>query len=323
MNMMRTTLFLIFTLEYFFVLGQTKINSFYQETEKIQLYPEGISCQNDLKEKMEIDISGPGRFFKKVVDPEIWYYPSSKKSNNSEQAAVLVIPGGGYYFLAFDKEGVEVAKFLNSLGVSAFVLKHRVPFWESTNCRSQVALLDAQRAIRIIRNNSKKWNINPNKIGVLGFSAGGHLASTLSTHHDNGLERSKIKVERSISSRPDFTILIYPVVTMQDNPFSHMGSRKNLLGNLPTIEQLNYFSNDLQVKADTPPALLIHTNEDKGVPAENSIFYYLALRKNNIPAALHIWEKGRHGLGLGTDDIAFSNWPLICKEWMIERGILN
>ena len=321
--MIRIALLLIFALEYFFVLSQSKVISFYQETEKIKLYPEGVSCQNDLKEKTEIDISGPGRFFKKVVEPEIWYYPSPTKSNDDKRAAVLVIPGGGYYFLAFDKEGTEIAKYLNSIGVSAFVLKHRVPFWESTDCRSQVALLDAQRAIRIIRNNSKKWHVDPNKIGVLGFSAGGHLASTLSTHHDNGLERSKIKIERSISSRPDFTILIYPVVSMQDSPFSHMGSRKNLLGNVPSIERLNFFSNDLQVKADTPPALLIHTNEDKDVPAENSIFYYLALRKNNIPAALHIWEKGRHGLGLGTDDIAFSNWPSVCKQWMIERGVLN
>ncbi len=151
-----------------------------------------------LKKKTEIDVSGPGRVFKKVVDPEIGYYSSSVILNDDKRAAVLVIPGGDYYFLTFDNEGTEVAKFLNSIGVSAFVLKHRVPFWESTNCSSQVALLDAQRAIRIIRNNSKKWNVDPNKIGVLGFSAGRRLASTLSTYHDSGLERSKIKIERSI-----------------------------------------------------------------------------------------------------------------------------
>tara|TARA_B100000963_G_scaffold35979_1_gene26937 strand:+ start:1552 stop:2484 length:933 start_codon:yes stop_codon:yes gene_type:complete len=290
------------------------------QEKKISLYPEGVACENNLKEEVEYDSSG--RIFKKVVNPEIWYYPSSKAPKNKKKAAVLVIPGGGYWGLWFDKEGVDVAKWLNTLGVSAFVLKHRVPHWESNDCRSKVALLDAQRAIRIIRANSGKWEISQNKIGVLGFSAGGHLASSLSTHHDNGLDLSNIEIDKT-SSRPDYSILVYPVITMKP-PYAHMGSRKNLLGEIPNEEHVNYFSNELQVRDDTPPAILFHTDQDKAVPAENSIKYYLSLRKYNIPAELHIWQSGAHGLGLAKDDgLPFKDWPKTCEQWMIDRKIID
>ena len=290
----------------------------YTQKDVIPLYPEGVKCGNDLPAVTDYD--GTGRIFKKVVDPEIWYYPSEKK--NSTQTAILVIPGGGYWGLWFDHEGVKVAKWLNELGISAFVLTHRVPHWESEDCKSKVALSDAQRAMRIIRSNSKKWDINPDKIGVLGFSAGGHLASTLSTHHDKGLDKSEIIIDKT-SSRPDFSVLIYPVITMQDTPYTNIGTRDNLLGKTPSDYSLKYFSNELQVKEDTPPAILIHTDEDKVVPPENSINYYMALRKFNIPAALHIWEGGSHGLGLAKNyDMAFKNWPETVKNWMLERGLL-
>jgi len=223
--------------------------------------------------------------------------------------------------LWFDKEGVDVAKWLNKIGVSAFVLKHRLPHWESKDCRSKVALMDAQRAMRIIRKNSKKWDLDPGKIGVLGFSAGGHLASTLSTHHDNGLDLSDLEIEQT-SSRPDFSILVYPVITM-NRPYTHNGSRENLLGKIPSQEYLDYYSNDLQVREDTPPAILIHSDDDEGVLPENSIQYYLALRKYNIPAALHIWEDGGHGYGLGNDKGSVKSWAKICEEWMIQRKIIN
>ena len=299
----------IYFLFQFTVIGQNKI---------IPLYPEGVKCGNELPAVTDYD--GSGRIFKKVVDPDIWYYPTQKKDKN--KTAVLVIPGGGYYGLWFDHEGVKVANWLNEQGISAFVLKHRVPHWESEDCRSKVALSDAQRSIRIIRANSKKWGINPDKIGVLGFSAGGHLASTLSTHHDNGLNESELEIDK-ISSRPDFSILVYPVITMQDTPYTNMGTRENLLGKMPSEDLLNYFSNELQVKEDTPPAILIHTDEDKVVPPENSINYYLALRKFNIPASLHIWKGGRHGLGLADNyEGAFKNWPKTVKNWLLERGFL-
>mgnify|MGYP001326557012 FL=1 len=289
------------------------------QKDKISLYPEGIPCKSNLETELDYDSSG--RIFKKVSDPEIWYYPSDKMKGKENNVAVLVIPGGGYWGLWFDKEGVDVAKWLNNIGVSAFVLKHRLPHWESKDCRSKVALMDAQRAMRIIRKNSKIWNIDSNKIGVLGFSAGGHLASTLSTHHDNGLDLSDLKIEKT-SSRPDFSILVYPVITM-NRPYAHNGSRENLLGKIPSQEYLDYYSNDLQVREDTPPAILIHSDDDKGVLPENSIQYYLALRKYNIPAALHIWEDGGHGYGLGNDKGSIKSWAKICEEWMIQREIIN
>ena len=297
----------------------TQTRDFYPETKRISLYPEGITCKSDFE--TVVDYNSTGRTFKKIADPEIWYFPA--KQINKNKPAILVMPGGGYFDLWFDKEGVDVAKWLNSVGVTAFVLKYRLPHWESENCRSKVALMDAQRAMRIIRSNSKKWSINPSNIGVLGFSAGGHLASTISTHHDQGLPKSSIDMEKNTSSRPDFTVLIYPVVTMQNSPATHFGSRENLIGKIPTKEYVDYFSNELQVKADTPPAIMIHTNQDSDVPPENSVLYYLALRKYNIPAAIHIWEKGPHGLGFGKEGDSFKSWAQICEEWMIEREIIN
>ena len=206
----------------------TQSRDFYPETKRISLYPEGIPCKSDFE--TVVDYNSTGRTFKKIADPEIWYFPA--KQINKNKPAILVMPGGGYFDLWFDKEGVDVAKWLNSVGVTAFVLKYRLPHWESENCRSKVALMDAQRAMRIIRSNSKKWSINPSNIGVLGFSAGGHLASTISTHHDQGLPKSSIDMEKNTSSRPDFTVLIYPVVTMQNSPATHFGSRENLIGKI-------------------------------------------------------------------------------------------
>lgn len=289
------------------------------QSTKIDLYPEGIDCLNALKQKIDYDESG--RIFRKVANPQIWYYPSSKSNNVKDKTAVLIIPGGGYEALWIDKEGVDVAKWLNELGISAFVLKHRIPYWEGKDCRSDVALADAQRAMRVIRKNSKKWIINPEKIGVLGFSAGGHLASSLSTHHDQGLKKSNLEIEK-FGSRPDFSILIYPVVTMK-YPYVHMGSRKSLIGELPSNEMVEYFSNELQVKADTPPAILIHSDDDLGVLVENSVNYYLALRKYKIPAALHVWEDGGHGYGLAKSQGSVKDWPYICENWMIQRKLIN
>ena len=286
---------------------------------KIDLYPEGLECLNVIKQKIDFDESG--RIYRKVANPQIWYYPSQKLKSSKDKAAVLIIPGGGYEALWIDKEGVDVAKWLNGLGISAFVLKHRIPYWEGKECRSDVALADAQRAMRIIRKNSKKWEINSKKIGVLGFSAGGHLASSLSTHHDQGIRRSNLEIEK-FASRPDFSILIYPVVTMKQ-PYVHMGSRKSLIGNAPSNEIVEYFSNEMQVKADTPPAILIHSDNDLGVLVENSVNYYLALRKHKIPAALHVWEDGGHGYGLAKGQGSIKDWPNICQNWMIQRKLIN
>ena len=289
------------------------------QSSKIDLYPEGSDCLNVLKPKIDNDESG--RIFRKVANPQIWYYPSQNFKNDKDKTAVLIIPGGGYEALWIDKEGVDAAKWLNKLGISAFVLKHRIPYWEGNECKSKVALADAQRAMRIIRKNSKKWGINSQKIGVLGFSAGGHLASSLSTHHDQGLKKSILEIEK-IGCRPDFSILIYPVVTMK-YPNVHVGSRKSLIGEIPSNEMIEYFSNELQVKADTPPAILIHSDDDSVVLVENSVNYYLALRKYNIPASLHVWEDGGHGYGLAKNQGSVKDWLKICENWLIQRKLIK
>ena len=278
------------------------------QKDKISLYPEGIPCKSNLETELDYDSSG--RIFKKVSDPEIWYYPSDKMKGKENNVAVLVIPGGGYWGLWFDKEGVDVAKWLNNIGVSAFVLKHRLPHWESKDCRSKVALMDAQRAMRIIRKNSKIWNIDPNKIGVLGFSAGGHLASTLSTHHDNGLDLSDLKIEK-ISSRPDFSILVYPVITM-NRPYAHNGSRENLLGKIPSQEYLDYYSNDLQVREDTPPAILIHSDDDKSVPIANAQLMAEALDGVGAEYTFHRYKSAGH-MGI-TEEVKLRSREFIDKH---------
>jgi acetyl esterase/lipase len=228
--------------------------------------------------------------------------------------AVVICPGGGYWILAYDLEGTDIAKYLNSIGVAAIVLKYRLPTYGNTTEPDKVPLMDAQRAMRIVRYNSKKWNINPEKIGIMGFSAGGHLASTLGTHFDYGNKTSPDSLER-ISCRPDFMILMYPVISFTD-PNTHTGSRDALLGPNPDKEQLNYYSNELQVKSDTPPAFFVHADNDTGVPVENTLLMYKALRAKKIPAELHILSEGEHGFGLGTGNDHINSWTNSLKLWL-------
>lgn len=230
-------------------------------------------------------------------------------------AAILVLPGGGYQHLASDHEGVKVAEWLNSLGVSAFVLKYRLgPKYGQPN-----QLLDAARALRTIRARAKEWNLDEKRIGILGFSAGGHLASTLSTHFDAGKPDSKDEIEK-LSSRPDLQILIYPVVTMGE--FTHKGSKKNLLGENPSEELVKLYSNELQVTKETPPAFLIHTMTDTAVPFENSMQYAAALRKNGVPFEFHLYEQGPHGFGLGKNAY-LQSWSARCADWLELRGFIK
>lgn len=283
----------------------------------IPLWPEGIPCENDLV--TQIEETNDSRRIKSVNEPLIAaYLPSAGKANGT---GVVICPGGGYYLLAWDKEGAKIAEWFNSIGVAAFVLQYRLPHWEAEDCRSQVALMDAQRAIRIVRSRAKEWRLSPNRIGVMGFSAGGHLASTISTHFDMGEPSAKVRANR-VSSRPDFSILMYPVISM-DSSITHSGSKRNLLGEEPTEDDLIFFSNEKQVTAATPPTLLIHADNDGGVVAENSIAYYLALRKEGIPAALHIYELGGHGFGLAENMGSVSGWPQACKGWLEDRGLMS
>lgn len=250
----------------------------------------------------------PNALGKEPVDiPEIKPFLASKE--NATGAAILVLPGGGYGHLSDIKEGSAVAEWLNSLGISAFVLKYRLgPKYGQPN-----QLLDAARALRTIRARAKEWNLDEKRIGILGFSAGGHLASTLATHFDAGKSDAKDEIEK-MSSRPDLQILIYPVVTMGE--FTHKGSKKNLLGENPSAELVQKYSNELQVTKETPPAFLIHTMTDTAVPVENSLQYISALRKNGVPFEFHLYEQGPHGFGLAPTNPYLNSWAERCADWL-------
>lgn len=241
------------------------------------------------------------------------FTPHETKSNGT---AILIFPGGGYSHLSIDKEGTKVAKWLNTLGITAFVIKYRLPSDLIMKDKTIGPLQDAQEAMRFIRKNASQWDLDSTKIGVIGFSAGGHLASTLSTHYNDIV----YKTDYSISARPSFSILIYPVISMTKEVV-HKGSQTNLLGTNPTLELINKFSNEKTVTSDTPTAFLVHATDDTVVPSENNINYYLALKKNKIPAELHLYEKGGHGFGLGVKDTS-QFWTRDCVEWLKANGYL-
>jgi len=231
--------------------------------------------------------------------------------------AVVVCPGGGYRNLAMDHEGDQVAKWLNSLGVSAFVLKYRL----GPKYHHPVELGDAQRAIRTVRAKAGEYRVMANRVGIMGFSAGGHLASTAGTHFDAGDANAADPIDR-VSSRPDFLVLGYPVISFTTQ-YTHKGSMQSLLGNTPDPKLVESLSNELQVTAQTPPTFLFHTTADTTVPVENSVLFYLALRKAGVAAEMHIYERGPHGLGLAPLDEALSSWPSRLAAWMRVHGLLN
>jgi acetyl esterase/lipase len=233
-------------------------------------------------------------------------------------AAVIICPGGGYGRCVIDKEGNDVASWLNTIGVAGIVLKYRLPRPAGHVYGHKVPLMDVQRAIRTTRANAKEWGLKPDQIGVMGFSAGGHLASTAGTHYDAGDPKSADTVEK-LSSRPDFMVLIYPVVSLSD-AVGHGGSRANLLGAKPDPKLVKLYSNELQVTDKTPPTFLVTTSDDP-VKAENSINFYLAMRKAKAPAELHIYEQGGHGYGLRRSANPVSQWPARCYDWMKARKL--
>lgn len=230
--------------------------------------------------------------------------------------AVIVCPGGGYHGLAIDYEGVDVARWLNGHGVSAFVLEYRV-----SPHRHPAPIRDAQTALRLVRANAAAWNIDPERVGMLGFSAGGHLVSTAATHAEI-VDPPIDDALKSFNFRPDFTVLIYPVISFSP-PFGHIGCRDNLLGPDADAAVAASLNNDEQVTQSTPPAFLVHSSGDSVVSSENSVAYYLALLRAGIPAELHVYEQGEHGYGMGKGDPALSTWPGLCIHWMRKRGILQ
>jgi acetyl esterase/lipase len=242
------------------------------------------------------------------------YLPPVERATGT---AVVVCPGGGYRNLAIDHEGQQIARWLNSFGVAAFVLKYRL----GPRYHHPAPLQDAQRALRYVRINAAEFRIDSGRIGIWGFSAGGHLASTAGTHFERGNPAATDAYERT-SSRPDFLILGYPVISLTTE-YTHEGSRRFLLGETPDPALAENLSNDKQVTAETPPTFLFHTNEDKAVPAENSVLFYLALRRAGVPAELHIYERGSHGVGLAPTDRVLSSWPARLADWMYSRGLLT
>jgi acetyl esterase/lipase len=245
----------------------------------------------------------PGAVGTEAADrPALDYWPAARPNG----AAVLVCPGGGYGHLAVDHEGKQVAEWFNGFGVSVFVLKYRL----GPRYRHPAPLDDARRAMRMIRERAGRLGLDAKRVGVMGFSAGGHLASTLSTLY------------KSAEERPDFSILVYPVISFRTK-YGHSGSVRNLLGTPPDPELVWRLSTELAVTAETPPTFLFHTNADAGVPPENSVFYYLALRRYGVPAEMHIYQEGRHGVGLAQKDEVLSSWPARLKDWLKVRGVVQ
>jgi acetyl esterase/lipase len=301
LNRIKTALFCI-------SLGMS-LSGFSQKKE-IQLWdkvPDAIESK-EYTEKIVTNKDGIAVDVRKVTAPTLAaYFADQEKSNGT---SVIICPGGAYGMLAIDKEGYKVAEWFNSLGINAFVLKYRLPSDLIMKNKTVAPLQDAQEAVRLIRRNAVKWKLNPNKIGIMGFSAGGHLAATLSNHYND----KAYTPSDTTSAKPNFSILIYPVISMQEG-ITHQGSKDNLLGKNANNEAVEKYSNEKQITADTPKTFLVHATDDKAVPVENSINYYLALKKEKVPAEMHLYENGGHGFGLGVKGTnAF--WPKTCEKWL-------
>jgi acetyl esterase/lipase len=246
--------------------------------------------------------------------PSITVYRAPRGSNGT---AIVVAPGGGYANLATEHEGRQEAYWFNAMGVTAFVLRYRL----GPRYHHPIELGDAQRAIRTVRARATEFSVIPDRIGMMGFSAGGHLTSTAGTHFDTGKPDAADPIER-VSSRPDFMILGYPVISF-DPAVAHAGSVRMLLGENPDAKLIENLSNDLQVTPQTPPTFIFHTTNDNGVPVENSVRFYLALRKAKVPVEMHLFENGPHGVGMALNDPSLSAWPTLLMNWLRARGLLT
>lgn len=268
----------------------------------------------DYKQEPRLDAQGNITGIRKVTEPTLKIFLADNKT--SKNAAVIICPGGGYALLSHEKEGDKVAAWFQSIGISAFVLKYRLPSDVIMKDKTIGPLQDAQEAIRTLRRRADEWNLDTAKIGVIGFSAGGHLAATASTHYNDKVYDSN----DNVSARPDFSILIYPVISLE-NGITHKGSQENLLGKNASAELIAKYSNEKQVDANTPKTFLVHATDDKAVPVENSLNYYLALKNQKVPVEMHIYENGGHGFGLGIQGTN-KNWPTACEKWLVSNGFI-
>jgi acetyl esterase/lipase len=286
------------------------------QTDTIILYPKGVPGLKGVQIPEDSQKTGGITRVKDITQPAVYVYLPENKTSD---ASVIICPGGGYGILAIDHEGYEIAQWFTDRGVTAFVLKNRLPQDELFENAEIRPLQDAQQAFRIIRKDAAKYGISPDKIGIMGFSAGGHLASTASTHFNKQVGEI---TDPTISVRPDFSLLIYPVITF-DKVNTHSGTRDNLVGLNPTAEQIELYSNELHVTAGTPPTFLISTTDD-GVSPENSILYFEACRENKIPVEMHIYEKGGHGYALKKKGLGpVETWPDRMEDWMRERKLMK
>ncbi len=281
--------------------------------EVIPLYSKAIPNSKPVKDEEMSEITADHILvISKITRPTLTIFlPPKEKANGT---AVVVVPGGGYHIVAAGHEGYDIAKKFNEMGVAAFVVKYRIPDSLSMISPEIGPLQDAQRAIQIVRQRAKEWHIDEHRVGIIGFSAGGHLASTAGTHYDKAVIDNKEK----INLRPDFMILVYPVISFTDS-IGHIGSRDNLIGQNPSSEKIKEYSNELHVTPQTPPCFLVHAKDDDVVPVQNSIQFYEALKKNNVPAEIYLYNNGGHGFGLnnGTSDI---KWMDLVKQWMMKNG---
>jgi len=287
--------------------------SFAQNSFILPLWNDEIPNRIDNNEKETQVNKDPGLFWiENVQKPAIEVFLPSKANANGQ--AVLICPGGGYKGLAYDWEGTDIAKLLNSRGIAGIVLKYRLPESKSFTNSQEVPLQDAQRAIRLVRYHAKEWNFSPDKIGIMGFSAGGHLAATLGTHFNVKTSNINDTINK-LGAKPNFMILVYPVISMNDN-ITHEGSKKALLGEDPKQSLVDYYSNELQVKSNTPPTFIIHATDDDSVPVENSIEFYKALKEKQIAVEMHIYPDGGHGFSLALNNKHLSTWPQRLFEWL-------
>lgn len=278
----------------------------------IPLYKDSIPNSKPSKNEEKSEQSNGILIISKISIPTLSIYlPSKEKATGT---AVVICPGGGYSIVAAGHEGGDIAKRFTDIGVAAFVVKYRIPNIVTMINPEIGPLQDAQQAMKIVREGAKQWNINPAKIGIMGFSAGGHLASTEGTHFDKAF----IANPNNTSLRPDFMLLIYPVISFKDS-IGHIGSRDNLIGKNPSAQKIIEYSNELQVNSNTPPTFLVHASDDDAVKPQNSIAFYQALLKNHVAAEMHIYESGGHGFGLNLKN-KNEQWMDRCKNWMQNHG---
>lgn len=277
-----------------------------------------IPNSKPVPDQQKIDSSGnPLRYSYSLVSrPTLTVY--SPAAGTANGTAVVVCPGGGYVHLAMTHEGTDVCKWLNSLGITAFLLKYRLPSDETMVDKTIGPLQDAQRAIQVVREHAKDWGVNPGAVGIMGFSAGGHLASTAGTHFNHAV----IENTAGVSLRPDFMVLLYPVISFSDS-IGHRGSRDYLLGKHPDPAQIQLYSNELQVTDQTPPTFLVHAEDDKTVMVVNSLYFYEALEKHHVPAEMHVFPKGGHGFGMWNPTSGGDQWPDRLAEWMKVNGWIH